>query len=412
MEFKFFYNSYKHLPLLAIAFMLPFNFGVAIILVGFLFMFFLAGDLKANIRRLFSNKWTYVMFFLFLLPVVYWFFSTNKEAASTAIEIKLGFIVFPILLFSQGFNRIDVRRMMRFFAFGTICVTLINVSRAVFLYITEHDAKYFFYSDFSWFMHSSYYAMYAVFSIVLLSVFGLNNFRKRSSNVILVTVLSFILGAGVFMSSSKMGLLTLVIVLPILLFNMLIKQKKFKLLVVIGLLLLGGFIFLSQVTIMPVERLKSAFKFANKEQIDKTTTESNAVRALIWEQAVQIFKENMWVGVGPGDANDHLYRAYEKEGMTGALEKHLNCHNQFLQTAISTGLLGTLPLLLITLGIFLYGLLRRDLLKWMFALIIILNFLVESMLQTQAGTLFFLFFFSLLSIPFDITGNRRRSFKS
>lgn len=404
MDIKFLYNSNKYLPLVAIAFLLPFNFGVAILLVVSLLFFFVFSDLKANMKRLFSNKWTYICFAFFLMHAIAWFFTDNREEANRAIEIKLGFFAFPLLIFSQDYNRIDLRKAIKFFAYGTLAVTFFNIMRAVYYYFTLHETKYFYYSDFSFFMHSGYYAMYAVFAIVVLCVVGINFFKNNVFNILLITLLSAFLGMGIYLSSSKMGLISAIVIIPIILFNQLFRQRKFKLLIGIGLLLIVALVFIFSSNSMPVARLKSAFNVVgDMKSIDKTTSESNAVRVLIWSQAAKIINENLLTGVGPGDVNDHLYRAYDAEGMTGANEKKLNSHNQFLQSTMGLGIPGLIVLLALTIGVLIIGLVERDLLKWLFGFLVVLNFAVESMLETQAGTLFFLFFMVLLSVPMKLS---------
>jgi len=147
----------------------------------------------------------------------------------------------------------------------------------------------------------------------------------------------------------------------------------------------------------PFERLKVAFKVtASSESIDKTDAESTAVRILIWKESIKLIHQNILFGSTAGDANDKLIEAYQKEGLTGALIKKLNAHNQFLQTFIGTGLLGFVLLLLMTIGVFIYGLVKKNYILSLFSLLITFNFLVESMLQAQAGFIFFVFFLCLL----------------
>ena len=101
-------------------------------------------------------------------------------------------------------------------------------------------------------------------------------------------------------------------------------------------------------------------------------------------------------GVTPGNTTDALFEAYKNEGLTGALSKKLNAHNQFLQTFIGTGIIGFMLLLILTLGTGIWAMIKKNYLALLFSILIILNFLVESMLQAQAGFIFFLFFSCLL----------------
>jgi O-antigen ligase len=132
--------------------------------------------------------------------------------------------------------------------------------------------------------------------------------------------------------------------------------------------------------------------------VDKTSAESTAVRLLIWEQAIQIIRQNFFTGTGVGDANAALYKAYEEQGLTGAFELKLNAHNQYLQTFLGMGILGFLLLLQMTLGDLVRALFRRQFLLFIFSLLIVMNLMVESMLQRSAGVLFFCFFYCFLHL--------------
>ena len=129
----------------------------------------------------------------------------------------------------------------------------------------------------------------------------------------------------------------------------------------------------------------------------KHETESTISRIFIWEACTDIIQENILAGVGTGDTKDALLEKYLKEEMSGAYEKSLNAHNQFFQTQISIGIIGSL-LLLSSIFIPLFHSFRTtgNNLLTLFIIIIIINFLVESMLETQAGVMFYAFFNSLL----------------
>jgi O-antigen ligase len=101
--------------------------------------------------------------------------------------------------------------------------------------------------------------------------------------------------------------------------------------------------------------------------------------------------------VGVGDANDALYQAYADNGLSGALHYHLNAHNQYLQTFLGLGLFGLLLLFEFTWVQMIRAIRRKYFLMFVFAFLIALNFLVESMLQTAAGVLFFMYFYAILS---------------
>ncbi|MFN5208847.1 MAG: hypothetical protein ACK5D8_05085, partial [Bacteroidota bacterium] len=102
-----------------------------------------------------------------------------------------------------------------------------------------------------------------------------------------------------------------------------------------------------------------------------------------------------------GDSRDALLASYRAHGMSGALEKQLNCHNQFLETQLSIGLPGSLILLaLFFLGVY-KAILRT---QWVLVLLILSvagNYLFESMLEVQAGSIFSALLFSLIPLKLE-----------
>jgi hypothetical protein len=69
-----------------------------------------------------------------------------------------------------------------------------------------------------------------------------------------------------------------------------------------------------------------------------------------------------------------------------------------MQTFIGLGLIGFISLCLITVWQLIKAIKQKHFLLLIFSLLIILNFLVESMLQSMAGTLFFVFFYCIFNL--------------
>lgn len=390
--FQFGYN----LPLL-IAFFLPFGINYAIFILVWAISFFVFDDFKSGLKYVFKNKWTYVLLSFFFLHAIGYFFSNNKADALTAIEIKLSFVAFPILLFASDYNEMQVKKIVTSFVSGCILVSVMCLFRACFLYFFQ-DINAFFYSEFAYFMHPSYFAMYLVFALLIVMLFYPKWLAHLSNLNVKIGFISIIFLITIFLCSSKMGLITAFLLLPTTLFFILFNLGYNKTIMGLVLSLVIGISIAYKLFPSPFERLKVAFKVtASSETIDKTDAESTAVRILIWQESIKLIKENFIFGTTPGDANDQLVAAYEREGLSGALKKKLNAHNQFLQTFIGTGIGGFVLLLLMTIGGFIYGFVKKNYILALFSLLIIFNFLVESMLQAQAGFIFFVFFFCLLN---------------
>lgn len=385
-----------NLPLL-IAFFLPFGINYGIFILLWAACFFAFDDIKLGIQRVFQNKWSYVLLGFFLLHALGYFFSNDKVAALNAIEIKLCFFAFPILVFASDYNEMQVKKILISFVSGCVLACLIYLFRACYLYYFE-DFNAFFYTEFSYFMHPSYFAMYLVFALLIIMLFYHNWLSHLSHLNVKIGFMSILFLTSIFLCSSKMGLITAVLLLPLTLGIILYRYGYKKLIVGLIIALIISITIAYKLFPTPFERIKMAVKVtSSSEEIDKTDAESTAVRILIWKESVQLIKENLVFGTTPGDANNKLVEAYEREGLAGALRKRLNAHNQFLQTFIGTGILGFILLLLMTIGALIYSMIKKNFILSLFSLLMIFNFLVESMLQAQAGFIFFAFFFCFLT---------------
>ena len=87
--------------------------------------------------------------------------------------------------------------------------------------------------------------------------------------------------------------------------------------------------------------------------------------------------------------------------MTGAYEKKLNAHSQFFQTGIALGLPGIIILSGIFLAAFIWCVRRRFGFGALLTALLVFNFIPESMLQIQAGTLFAGFFYCFILFAAD-----------
>jgi O-antigen ligase len=331
-----------------------------------------------------------------LLHVISYFSSENKSAALSAIEIKLCFLAFPVLFFGSNLNATQVKKIVISFVSGCILVSFLCIFRASYLYFFK-DTNAFFYSDFSYFMHPSYMAMYSVFSLLIVILF----YKKWLAHLQLLNLklgfIASILVVTIFLCSSKMGIITAILLLPST-FSVFFYNQGYKK-TIIGLII-TSFVLVSvsyKLFPSPFKRFQTAISVTKSSQtIDKSDAESTAVRILIWKESIKLIQNKFWFGTSAGDVNDKLIESYEKEGLTGALTKKLNAHNEFLQTFIGIGFIGFSLLLIMTLFLIVYSFAKKNYILMLFSILISLNFMVESMLQTQAGFTFFTLFLCLI----------------
>jgi O-antigen ligase len=393
MNSVFLHNLFYVFPVL-FCFCLPFGSLVlsAIIVLWVLVSFFTIR--KETLRAGFSNKLLAGLYLFFLLTVISALLSSNAGEAGFSVEVKLSFLFLPYLFYCFQWPADILKRCVISFVSGCFFACLYLVIRA-FVYALNGHPEYFFYTLFSDFIHASYFAMYLLFAMTCILVFypGWFGAEKRigySSGFFLL-----IFALSVFLCSSKLGLISFFLCLPLWLAYRFRKQLSLKSVLLSVLLLAGVGWGMMKLVPEPFSRF-SSLRPASLDHIDKTSSESTGVRILIWKEALGLIGQHPLFGTGVGDANDALYGAYLREGMTGAYQHRLNAHNQFFQTFIGMGLAGFVLLCLITFGGLVREIRRRHFAGLIFYLLIILNFMVESMLQTSAGVLFFVFFTCLL----------------
>lgn len=119
---------------------------------------------------------------------------------------------------------------------------------------------------------------------------------------------------------------------------------------------------------------------------------SLAQRFEYWKAAIGIIKENLLIGVGTGDIQKAFDEHYVKTNSTLKKELRLRSHNQYLSITIAFGIIG-LTWFLITLFYPMFKLkMVFNFLYITFFIIVMISFLTEDTLETQAGITFYAFF--------------------
>ncbi|WP_317898210.1 O-antigen ligase family protein [Aurantibacillus circumpalustris] len=382
-------NFFYFFPVL-FCFCLPFG---SIVLGALVVFWIIASFFNLNVSQLkrgFSNPKLILFYLFFFLTVISALISSNKAEAGFSVEVKLTFFFFPYLFFCFEWPVEILKRCVISFVSGCFFASLYLIFRA-FLFAADGQPEYFFYTLFSYFIHVSYFTMYLVLAIIFVVLFYNDWFKTQKTVIYSSYFFIAIFVTTIFLCSSKLGMLSFFISMPLLLAYKYKERLSLKnILIFCGTII---FLFVVLVKIFPesFNRFNSLSK-VSLEKIDKTSSESTAVRLLVWGEAITIIKSNFIFGTNVGDANDKLYEAYERNGLTGAYEHKFNAHNQFFQTFIGIGLIGFLLLIAMTFGSLGRAIKNKNFLSAIFCLLIILNFMVESMLQTSAGVLFFAFF--------------------
>jgi O-antigen ligase len=375
--------------LVLVAFFLPFKFLVNIFIVCVFIVWLFSNPFKKLFTKTQNTKLFLAIFIFYLLHLTALLYTQNIGEGLFSLEIKVSMFIFPLVFYTEQFTPKQIAFFLKSFIVGTLLCCLLCLLHVMYLYISVGEVN-FYYEHLAWFQHPSYLAMYATFCCVTLLLKDIFSTLFTYISIAFFTVFVLLL-------SSKTGI---AIHFGTLVFCMtLIFLKGRNYLKILGIVFLAMLIFCICLFFMPVlNRFNGAIAAIQSTSLDKTSTESTTVRRLIWHEATQIIKQNLLLGVAPGDANDALYESYKQNGITGAYEKKLNAHSQYFQTTVGLGLIGLASLL----AVFIIPLIEnRKKMVLFFVLITALSFLTESMLQTMAGCIFFGYFYSVICFKHD-----------
>lgn len=348
------------------------------------------------------NKFSLLFALLYVAYAIGVIWTENMDQASKYLENKAVFLLFPFLLAFRkptGFN-------IRIIYWGLISATLFAFVYGICLgipcYIQHMSFPYcFIKSHLSPFMHPTYMSVFALLSMVSAYYLHKEGFIKRVTLFVLIGVL--VLYTLLLMSLA--GLLS-ILLLGTILFLVHLKNK-FSIKVMIGFTLVAIGLLIALIfktpfiredineTAQTTERyFKSPEKFV--QQLSESPS-SSETRLVMWSITCEEIAKHPF-GVGTGNVDIYLGKNIVKKGNPKFASYQYNPHNQFLQTQLEIGVIGLLILLLITIGGIIFSIRKGNVLLIILFSSLFLNSLFESMLQLQAGIIFYLFFFMLLII--------------
>lgn len=400
-----------------VAFMLPLSkegviISVVLVVLNWLTLgknLFRIGELKNNIPQL-------ILLVFYFWHIIGLLWSDNIDFGLFDLEIKLSFILFPVIFSAFGrFKVVQFERILKGYLLGCSLAILIGIINSIWAYIYGENAYLDFYEhNISPILHISYFAMYLNLALVIcfyLIVRSEKNFYSWR-NVGLIT-LSFVFALATFLSTSKNGFLALIFLLLIIATYAVVRYRKWLL----GISAVLVVWIVASSLLKDINSGSTSFhgfnqvtKVLNEDEVSKQAGESTAVRVLIWKSSWELIKQSPLIGVGTGDVKDELKANYKLNGFEEPFKKNYNAHNQFFQTAVALGGIG---LLLLLAGFAIPAILsfaRANYLYLMFTINIAVACLTESILEVQAGVIYFSFFTCLFSQILSATSSRKINF--
>ena len=402
----------------AVAFFIPFGIRPLIYMIAlWAFAVVIRGEWIKNWHENMTNSEKRKFFLLFvifyLINLISLIYSRDQKEGFKEIQVKFSILLIPVLFaVSEKWTEKKVKKLFLAFVAGVIIASFVCYINAMLHSLQWADGKiifsvhppkspwnsYFSYSDFSFMLHPSYFAMYICFVLMLL----LDTYSSNKVNIICINkYLSFILliflSATLFLLSSRAGILTWFVVLFLFSLRKFIYRNGISdiIYVLFSLVLIAGLFFYVLINENRMKVIRKELETAGKID-DASYPGSVALRLILWQDAWQVIKSHPWVGTGTGSTEKSLYTGKSGGKYTWPEKMQLNVHNQFLETWLENGILA----LLILLAIIFYPFYKKEI-KWRYLLkilsvIILINFSFESMLVRVNGVAFFAFFYCLL----------------
>ena len=388
-------TSLKKWLLLISVFCFSFNLLVSIVcwvLIG-LISLFLKEHRSLMINQFKSEKYLWLLPALYVMHLLGVLWTSNYSQAGLDLQIKLTFLLLPIILSSFQIDDAFINKIRRYFIGGVLVSCIYLLAIAFNSYFHSRQLSVFFYSELSsHLMHPTYFSLYL--NAALIFVFHemiLSNHRRTiwmgAAFMILFFSMIILLSARTAEATAFTSILVMIV---------LYWKKKGSYRFIYPLLFVFAVSASLQVFMLKYSNRFTQVEVAVQHNQAPTTASYNSTtgRIEIWKETISLLPEYWLLGTGTGDVKDVLNQEYHKHDFAYGYEKSLNAHNQYLQSFLALGIIG---LLLFVLTIKIPWIMRNSYhpLLLMMLFIFALNCLTESMLEAQRGAIFFAFMISL-----------------
>jgi len=403
---------------------------------------------KKVIQSISSNSFFLAFIIFYILYALSFFWSENQSFAIADLVLKIPILILPLIMLShEPLSIKEINKLLLAFSLSVIVLNCYCFFDALFNYLNNRNINEFFYGSLTVNMHTAYQATFTSFSIFILVYIYLNKEYSHNWIFSFLIALQFLF---LFLLSSRMQMLCLSVVTPIfLIFHYYLKQKIYLGFSYTILAFVVSYFLVSTPSVLN-NRYKQTVSHISSIGNDSQNSDP---RKFIWKKAIDVIKYNWLFGVGVGDAKDVLVSSYSKESskpitdhavdstinILKANSKYLNTqvkkltsdhtklkkeseniliqqinkyrffakkkynfHNQYLQTFATVGCFGLIILIYLLSHLFIVSIIKKDFIVSAFLFLIAMSFLTESMLERQAGVVFFTFFYLLLVMRFSL----------
>ncbi len=377
------------------------------------------GSWREKKKRLATN-------YLWLLPVMYFVivaasmaWDPNGFGAFKSVETNAGFLILPPLIASlEPLKKHILKAGLLSFAFSTCVVCLVCLVLAWSEYRSVGDYRVFYYQYLSGQldMNAIYLSLYIALSICifLYYYFIRKNTSSRFSLFLILIICAFLCFVVMLLSSKMILFLLCLLIIFTALYISYSRNFLWQGLVILILFIAGAGFAVWQ---MPYVKWRVQVTLLKDYKNQDDNQNGLAVRAKIWQHAADVIGEKPVTGFGIKGGNDKLVEKYREEGFWFAEQNGYNCHNMYLQLLVNTGMIGLIPILVLSVLCAITSAKRRSYLFMSFMVLFLGLSVTESLLEVQKGIVFavifiFLFYYHPPETTEKTQDSGRKSLKS
>lgn len=372
----------------------------SICIILLVFTWLVEGNLKGKWKRLKTDK-LFIAYSLYLLVQIISLAKGNSFYQGwKEIESKLGFVALPLVLCSTSFISTSIRRkVMTMLSITVTIAAAYCLMFSIFNFFFKSDgADVFFYHKLvSPLAHHAVYFSVYVFLCLVFIIFEAKFISWFNKNRFFTLCWIGFLVLFLFLLSSKLVLSILGLFL-IIFFLQINKNKRNASLVLtaaVGVLLLCVILFTDNPVKSRFVDMKGNLKMLSLDKYDAGMYFNPwEFRLLLWRVTYEIIKEqDAWLtGVGPTNDQKMLQRKYVEMGLYSGEESRgdhgyleFNCHNQFLQSGLQSGIPGIVTVLFFCCMLFLKAVRKKEKSLYWILVVIFCFFFTESVFERQYG---------------------------
>jgi O-antigen ligase len=369
--------------------------------ISLYWLFYVLSFTKHRLWLIPKNPLALLWFAYYAMVILGLLYTSNPHEGGKDVVLKISLFLWPLGISSWP-ELVEKHRgtVLIVFAYTTVASSMYVVAWGVWRWLQSGQGAehlHSFTDVYTW-IPNHYMALFVSFSILIFLQRMMDGLLKRWIGIAAICLLLIFLGI--------VGVRIQFVALPmaIIAFFIVYKNKKSVARNIVGgisalLVLLVVVMFL-----VPSSRkraLETIDEIQSARGIEKQKQTNH--RVYIWQYGWQVVKKNMWLGTGTGAADDHLNEALKNcdaqfwngERMYSFSENNYNYHNSILQHWATHGLVGLILFLALFLGPFILFRGEISAIGAAFLVLCFVAFFTESMLERQAGVLFFGYFYAV-----------------